>query len=269
MTRRDPDRTGGARLALTFLRIGVMNEVQYRANFFIQLVQSLLTIATGLTALALVFSHTNELGGWTRPQLLAVMGVFTMVGGMIRSVIQPNMQRVVEDVREGRLDFALTKPADAQVLVSVRDVRLWQLTDLLVGLVVLVVALVQIGDTVRWRALVSFIGVLAVGLVSIYCFWLMLASASFWLIRMNEVQELFDGVYRAGQYPVGIYPGWLKYGLTFLVPLAFAVTVPSEAVTGRLTWQAVAVAIGSAVVLLGISRWFWLRGLRRYGGASS
>lgn len=269
MTRRDPDRTGGARLALTFLRIGVMNEVQYRANFFIQLVQSLLTIATGLTALALVFSHTNELGGWTRPQLLAVMGVFTMVGGMIRSVIQPNMQRVVEDVREGRLDFALTKPADAQVLVSVRDVRLWQLTDLLVGLVVLVVALVQIGDAVRWRALVSFVGVLAVGLVSIYCFWLMLASASFWLIRMNEVQELFDGVYRAGQYPVGIYPGWLKYGLTFLVPLAFAVTVPSEAVTGRLTWQAVAVAIGSAVVLLVFSRWLWLRGLRRYGGASS
>ena len=269
MTRRDPERTGGVRLALTFLRVGVMNEVQYRANFFIQLVQSLLTIATGLTTLALVFSHTSELGGWTRPQLLAVMGVFTMVGGMIRSVIQPNMQRVVEDVREGRLDFALTKPADAQVLVSVRDVRLWQLTDLLVGFVVLVVALVQIGDTVSWRSFASFVGVLAVGLISIYCFWLMLASASFWLIRMNEVQELFDGVYRAGQYPVGIYPGWLKYGLTFLVPLAFAVTVPSEAVTGRLTWQAVAVAIGSAVVLLGISRWFWLRGLRRYGGASS
>ena len=64
MSRRDPDRTGSARLALTFLRIGVMNEAQYRANFFIQLVQSLLTIATGLTALALVFSHTAELGGW-------------------------------------------------------------------------------------------------------------------------------------------------------------------------------------------------------------
>ena len=269
MTRRDPERTGGVRLALTFLRIGVMNEVQYRANFFIQLVQSLLTIATGLTALALVFSHTDELGGWSRPQLLAVMGVFTMVGGVIRSVIQPNMQRVVEDVREGRLDFALTKPADAQVLVSVRDVRLWQLTDVIVGLVVLVVALVQIGDAVSWRSMLAFIGVLAVGLVSIYSFWLMLASASFWLVRMNEVQELFEGIYRAGQYPVGIYPGWLKYGLTFLVPLAFAITVPSEAVTGRLTWQAVAVAAGSAVVLLVVSRWFWGRGLRRYGSASS
>jgi ABC-2 type transport system permease protein len=269
VSRRDRDRSSATRLALTFLRVGVMNEVQYRANFFIQVVQSVMTIATGLTALALVFSHTDQLGGWTRPQLLAVMGVFTMVGGMIRSVIQPNMQRVVEDVREGRLDFALTKPADAQVLVSVRDVRLWQLTDVLVGGVVLVVALVQIGNSVSWRTFASFAGLLLVGLVSIYCFWLMLASASFWLVRMNEVQELFDGVYRAGQYPVGIYPGWLRYGLTFLVPLAFAITVPSEAVTGRLAWQAVIIAVGSAVTLIALSRWLWRRGLRRYDGASA
>ena len=269
MSRRDDQRTGAVRLAVTFLRVGMMNEVQYRINFFVQLVQSLLTIATGLTALALVFSHTDELGGWSKPQLLAVMGVFTMVGGLIRTVIQPNMQRVVEDVREGRLDFALTKPADAQVLVSVRDVRFWQLTDVIVGLVVLIVALVQIGDTVSVRDLAVFVGVLLVGLVTIYCFWLMLASASFWLIRMNEVQELFDGIYRAGQYPVGIYPGWLKYGLTFLVPLAFAITVPSEAVTGRLTWQAVAVAGATTVGMIVFSRWFWRRGLRRYDGASA
>lgn len=266
---RDSERTGAVRLAATFLRIGVMNEVQYRVNFFIQLLQSLMTIATGLTALALVFSHTDELGGWSRPQLLAVMGVFTMVGGLIRSVIQPNMQRTVEDVREGRLDFALTKPADAQVLISVRDVRFWQLTDVLVGLVVLIVALVQIGDSVSIADVAMFVGLILIGLVTIYSFWLMLASASFWLIRMHEVQDLFDGIYRAGQYPVGIYPGWLKYGLTFLVPLAFAITVPSEAVTGRLTWQAIAVAGATTIGMVVFSRWFWRRGLRRYDGASA
>jgi ABC-type uncharacterized transport system permease subunit len=31
----------------------------------------------------------------------------------------------------------------------------------------------------------------------------------------------------------------------------------------------VAVAIASAVVLTAFSRWFWQRGLRRYGGASA
>ncbi|MGD9700911.1 MAG: ABC transporter permease [Acidimicrobiia bacterium] len=269
MTRRDPHRAGAARLTVTFLRIGVMNEVQYRVNFIIQLIQSLLTLGTGLVVLSLVFSRTSELGGWTRPQLLAVMGIFTLVGGVIRSVIQPNMQRVVDDVREGKLDFALTKPADAQVLVSVRDIRLWQLTDVLVGAVVLVIALVQLRDTVTVGQLAAFFGTLVIGLITIYCFWLLLASASFWLVRMTEAQELFDGIYRAGQYPVGIYPGWLRYGLTVIVPLAFAITVPSEAVTGRLGAGTVAVALAATVVLIVVSRWCWQRGIRRYGGASA
>lgn len=262
-------RGGRVRLAGTFLRVGVMNELQYRINFFLQLLQSLLTVGTGLVILAVVFSKTDELGGWDRPQLLAVMGIFTLVGGIIRTFIQPNMQRVVDDVRQGKLDHALTKPADAQLLVSIREVRFWQLTDVLVGLVVLIVAVVQMRSTTQWHDLVAFVALLLSGLVSIYCFWLMLASASFWLVRINEVQELFDGVFKAGQYPVGIYPGWLRYGLTFIIPLAFAITVPSEAVTGRLAWQSVAVMVGFTIVLLAVSRWCWKRGLRRYGGASA
>ncbi len=265
----DELRGGRVRLAATFFRVGVMNEMQYRVNFFLQLVQSLLTVGTGLIVLAVVFSKTNELGGWSRPQLLAVMGVFTLVGGIIRTFIQPNMERVVNDVREGKLDFALIKPADAQLLVSIRDVRFWQLTDVLVGLAVLTVALVQLRSTMQWQHVAAFIALLLSGLVSIYCFWLMLASASFWLVRINEVQELFDGLFRAGQYPVGIYPGWLRYGLTFIIPLAFAITVPSEAITGRLAWQPVIVMIAFTAVLLVVSRWFWSRGLRRYGGASA
>jgi len=30
--------------------------------------------------------------------------------------------------------------------------------------------------------------------------------------------NLFQGVYAAGRWPVGIYPDWLRVGLTFLVP---------------------------------------------------
>ena len=37
------------------------------------------------------------------------------------------------DVRQGTLDFILTKPEDAQVLVSVREFRIWQSVDVVVG----------------------------------------------------------------------------------------------------------------------------------------
>lgn len=270
MTGEPVRRTSSARLAWSFFRIGAMNELQYRANFFLQLLQSMLTLGTGLVALAIVFGRTTELAGWSRPQLLAVMGVFTMMGGVIRTVVQPAMERVVEDVQRGTLDYALTKPADAQTLVSVREVRIWQAVDIVAGFVVLIVALVQLDDgSNAWRRGLTFALLLAVGAWCIYCFWLMLAACVFWLIRVEEVQELFGGLYRSGQYPVGVYPPWMRYGLTFLVPIGFAVTVPAEAVTDRLTLGTALGALAVGVAIGALSRWVWTRGLRRYGGASA
>lgn len=270
MPTPSPRRANGARLAGSFLRVSAMNEMQYRANFLLQLLQSMLTLGAGLVGLAVVFGRTSNLAGWSRPQLLAVMGVFTMVGGIIRTFVQPNMQRLVEDIQRGTLDYALTKPVDAQTLVSVRQVSIWQGVDIVAGMIVLIVALVQMDDgSDPIRRTLSFIGLLLLGSWCIYCFWLMLAASAFWLTRVDEMQELFQGLYRSGQYPVGIYPPWMRYGLTFLIPIGFAVTVPSEAVTGRLTGGTVVVAVAVAVFLGVVSRWLWAQGLRRYGGASA
>jgi ABC-2 type transport system permease protein len=117
----------GLRLAYNYLRIGIMNEFQYRANLYIQILQTFIALGTGLIGLNLVFSQTSDLGGWDKTELLAVMGVFITMGGIIRAAIQPNMERLMEDIRDGLLDFALTKPADAQILISVREFRIWQL----------------------------------------------------------------------------------------------------------------------------------------------
>jgi ABC-2 type transport system permease protein len=257
------------RLAAVFFRIGILNELQYRVNFFLQLLQSLIALATGLVGLSLVFTHTEELAGWSRPELLAVMGVHILMGGFIQALIQPNMEQLMADVREGTLDYALTKPADAQALISVRQIRLWQFVDVIIGLVVLGIAIAQLrGQLGLWHAL-GFIAALLCGGVMVYTFWLMLTSTAFWVVRVDEMVNLFQGLYAAGRWPVGVYPGWLRTGLTFLVPVAFAVTVPAEALTGRLTVATLLGAAGLALALLLLSRFVWRRGLRRYSGASA
>ena len=256
-------------LALNYLRIGILNELQYRVNFFVQMGQSLVSLATGLIGLWLVFSHTSELNGWTRPELLAVMGIHILMGGVIQSSIQPNMGRLMEEIQMGTLDFALTKPADAQVLVSVREFRLWQLTDVLVGLVVLFVAVYQYQGAVGvWQSL-AFMAALAMGAVLVYCFWLMLTTTAFWIVRVDEMVNLFQGLYAAGRYPVGIYPRWLRTGLTFLVPVAFAVTVPAEALTARLTPLTLLGTLGLTILFMLLARLVWRLGVRNYSGASA
>jgi ABC-2 type transport system permease protein len=246
-----------------------MNELQYRVNFFIQLFESLVSLGIGLVGLALVFSHTPTLDGWSLPQLLAVLGVYTLMGGLIKATIQPNMQRLLDEIQQGTLDYALTKPADSQVIVSVREVRIWETVDFLVGAVVLMIAVVQLHNSIGVLPALLFAGLLVLGGLMIYCFWLIITTGAFWLVRMDNVLELFQGVYQAGRWPVNIYPEWLQIGLTFLVPIAFAVTIPADALTGRLTWQLVAGAAALTLGLLVFARWFWWFGLRHYSGASA
>src|SRR5215470_606593 len=136
------------RVSWLYLKLGVLNELQYRVNFFVSLLQMAIALVTGLVVLALVYSHTAELNGWTQPELLCVFGIQILMGGVIRSTIQPNMTRLIEEVRNGKLDFTLTKPEDSQVLVSVREVRIWQVVDIVSGGIVLGVGLSRIATDV-------------------------------------------------------------------------------------------------------------------------
>ena len=80
---------------------------------------------------------------------------------------------------------------------------------------------------------------------------------------------IFTSLFQAGRYPVGLYPTWLRAILTFIVPVAFATTVPTEALAGRLSLGTLLTALGVAVMLLVVSAAFWRFGLRHYTGASA
>jgi len=257
------------KLLWTFIRLGVLNEMQYRANFFVAIVQSLLSVAVSIAVLALVYSHTNELNGWTESQLLIVLGVQILLGGVIHASVQPNMERLTQEVQDGKLDFALTKPADSQLIISMRELQLWQLVDVVSGAIVIGVGVSRLQTAVGFPDALAFLALLLIGASLLYCFWLFLATGSFWVINMWFLSDLFEGVYQVGRWPIGVYPGWLRYSMTYLVPIGFAVTVPAQAMTHRLHWTTVLVAVVFAAAVFVVTRRFWRFGLRRYSGASA
>jgi ABC-2 type transport system permease protein len=151
----------------------------------------------------------------------------------------------------------------------VREIRIWQAVDVLVGSVVLGIAIAQLGGSLGLVEAAAFVVSLVLGGLMIYSFWLVVTTVAFWIVRIDEIAELFEGLYQSGRWPVTIYPGWLRISLTFLVPIAFAVTVPAQALTGRLTPDTFLIAVAFAVVALVASRAFFRYGLRHYSGASA
>jgi ABC-2 type transport system permease protein len=257
------------RLLMAFFWVNIMGEAAYRVNFFFQLFQSFLSLAVALAGIGVIFSYTDALGGWGPGEILALVGVYILVGGIIGLVIQPGMEDLIQSVRDGTLDFTLTKPEDAQLMISIGRINIWGVIDVGLGLAVLVTALVRLGEKAGgWQA-GEFILMLTSGGIIIYSFFLILATLSFWFVRVENILVIFQSMYEAGRWPVSLYPGWLRYGLTFVVPVAFATTVPIEALTGRLNWQTLLIAIALALFLVIVSRLFWRLGLRHYSGTSA
>jgi ABC-2 type transport system permease protein len=152
---------------------------------------------------------------------------------------------------------------------SLRAVRFWQAVDIGVGAVVVGVGTAGMEPGPGPVAVLAFLAGLGLGAVIVYSFLMILATSAFWFVRVDSFVESFDGIYQAARWPVGIYPGWLRTGLTVVVPVGFAVTVPAQALTDQLGWGTLAGAAVPAVALSVVARLAWRLGLRQYSGASS
>jgi len=202
-------------------------------------------------------------------ELLALLGIYFLMSGVISTFVQPSMERFLLDIRRGTLDFVLTKPRDSQLLVSIRRISIWSLMDVAMGAAVLVFALVRLQRGITLPQVLSFLVVMVAGAVIVYSFWLLLATTAFWFVNVENILTVFQSMYQAGRWPVSIYPGALRVLLTFLIPVAFAVTVPAEAIVGRLNWTTLVTSLALAAAIFTAARAFWRYGVRSYSGASA
>jgi ABC-2 type transport system permease protein len=254
----------------TFFRLGLLNIMQYRTDFFISLLNVLISIGTQLLGLQVIFGQTEDLRGWTHDDLLVLVGIHLLVSGLLRIVIQPSMQALMEGIRLGTFDFVLTKPVDAQLFSSVQKVAPQSTTDMLFGIGVIVFGMTRLDANLTPGILALFFVMLLAGVVIIYSFMLILSTLAFWFVRLDNVLVIFQTMFgNAGSWPITIYPAWLRTTLTFFVPVAFAVTIPAESLTGRLDTTTILLTLGLATLFMVAARMFWRYALRHYTGASA
>ncbi|HCQ03857.1 MAG TPA: ABC transporter permease, partial [Candidatus Latescibacteria bacterium] len=184
----------------------MLNELAYRANFWVQTFESLINAIMVLGAVGVVFSQTNTLGDWMVWELTALCGVYFIMLGGINMILSPSLSQFIDDVRQGTLDFTLTKPEDAQLLVSISRVQMWKLLDVMLGIGVVGYAVRQLGDQISWTDASLFGVSLLLGGIIVYSFWIMLATLAFWFIRVENIFFIFWSMYNAGRWPVTIYP---------------------------------------------------------------
>ena len=257
------------RLMAVFFKTSVQTDMEYRADFFTRILASLLGLLTTLGGLTVVFTYTSNIKGWKLADMVVLLSVYYLMDGIIEMFIGPNMRQVMEQVRQGTLDFVLLKPVNAQFLATTRQVNIWRMANVFIGAGLSVYSVSRLSLSIGPTQAVAFALTLAASVGIVYAFWLFLVTLTFWVVRIDNLEQIVAQAFEAGRYPIDIYPNWLRGGLTYVVPVVFMITVPAQALAGRMHgFQAVtALAVSAAAVVL--SSLFWKFGLKNYTGASA
>lgn len=257
------------RLLSVFYKNSVLKELEYRVNFIANVFMSVFWFVWAIVGVSVFFLHRDKMGDWTFPEVLMVVALFTLFNGIMESLFRPNVGAVIEQIRDGTFDFVLTKPVNSQFIASLRNVIVWRLVDVAIGIVLIAYALGQLQVMPALWQIGFFVVMILSGAVITYSLWLIMVSFAFWFVKIDNITELFYAFYEAGRYPVTIYRGVVRALLTFVIPIAFVTTFPASALLGRIDQTTTLIGFAFAIGLFVASNRFWNFAVTHYSSASS
>lgn len=259
------------RLLRSFIHVSIQEEMAYRANFFISVLNSLLSLGTGILAIVVLFSQVSAIHGWTFPATLALLGTYLILSALRAVVIGTSFDRLAgldSEIWTGRFDFTLLRPVPVQFLASFRYWKVLPALDLFLGAGVVCIAIVQVHQTLTlWQAATFFVA-LCTSIMLLYALLLIFVSLVFWSAGFLFTW-VFDGLFQMARYPLGLYPGWTQLILTWIIPIGVMTTVPAQALTGTISAMALLGFFLFALALVVGALLLFKFGLRRYASASS
>lgn len=261
------------RLFAAFARFGLANEMAFRGNFLVKLLVEVLWLGVLLIFYWKVFENTASIAGWDRSEYFFFVGCHYTLAGVIETFFLSNCTEFAQLVRSGDLDSYLLQPIDEQFLVSCRWIDWSTLPNILQGSAIMVIALFIRGWTFDPLRLLLFVVLFACGCALAYSFLLMLSCTAVWLVRNQNLMEMWWLFTTLMRYPRAIYEGpWAKpFGLffTFVVPVLVVVNVPADTLVHALDPFFIVWTLFAAGMMLVVSRRFFRRALRSYRSASS
>jgi ABC-2 type transport system permease protein len=201
-------------------------QLQYRTSFVLDTCASFFITFIDFAAVVVLFSHFPAMEGWSLYEVALLYGI-SGIGMAIADMFVGHIEDINLDIRSGRFDVVLLRPAGTLIQVISSDFAIRRLGRISQAAAVLVYALVR--ADIAWDVgRVLMLPVAVVCAMVIFASTFVLGSClSFWTVNSAEAANAFTygGNYMTS-YPLDIYGPWLRRIFAFVVPLAFVTYFP-------------------------------------------
>ncbi len=250
-------------LALLVLK----RRLQYRGDLFLQALDEILRGLVAWAMLEVYTSKTPDLAGWTRPELLFVLG-FSLVPIALFHTFCGNLYQLSNTyLIGGAFDRVLLRPYPSFLQVCLDRIAVEDLGGVFLGTALMITAASQIPGFAQdpWILLLLPVMLLSAFGVVVAVF-MAFAATGFWFEdRVGMVPPVYN-LMEFGRWPTSIYPGFMRLLITCLIPFSFVGFFPASLFTGRdpVDWFPALLTPLVAVIALTIAALLWRAGVRRY-----
>ena len=256
-----------ARLFAAGFSMSLRRTLTYRTNLLFDIALAVAGLLSSLGTVLLVFTRTDHLAGWTRPETFVLVGTYQLLTGVKAAFLDPNLAWFPSrGIREGTLDTYLLQPAPSLFLASLATAAPLALVQAVLGLGV--VGLGAYGHPPSPLGVAAWLLLVLAGAAVTWALGVLLACLAFWAPRLN-LGVLHGAAWEFGRYPVDIYSRWLRRLLTFAFPVAAITTWPTRTLIHGPDLSIMLTAVVLAAGFTAGTTLLWRLGMRRYTGATS
>lgn len=256
------------KLFAILMKTSFIADLEYRVNFSMRIFNDIVWYCMQIMAFEVLFNYTPLIGDWDRMQMRVFLGVLFVTDCLYMILIQENSDRFADKVRKGDLDFLLTKPVNAQFLVSFQKVATASFMNLLMAIIFLLYALSQL-EGFNWFRLLWFVMIIPTSFIIIYTSRFFFSCLNLIFVRSDSVQFLWYNCYKMGMRPDSIYFPMVKLFLLTVFPMAFVASVPARMILNPPNPYLIAWSLVIGPLFLYLSHRFWNFCLKYYSSASS
>jgi ABC-2 type transport system permease protein len=253
---------------LAAFRSALQAKLEYRADFVVGMVTSVLLQLAALSFLLVVFQNAPSLAGWRGPEVVFLFGMTAICLGCSELFFN-HIWMLPQYIVSGDLDRLLMYPVHSLLFFLVTRPELHAFGNLLTGASLVVGSLLALHAPWYFWLLVPLW--CACGSLIYTSLLVVFGSLSFKLLGpYSHYLMVPHNLLQATRYPLAIYPGWLFYLLLIAMPFGSIHFLPASFLFGKApgAWRLFAPPLAAAVCMAQ-AQWFWNWGLRRYESTGS
>ena len=226
----------------------VINEMEYRMNFFMRALIELSYLILGVVMFEVIYSNVTLIKGWSKNEMLLLVLMTNFLDSVITFLFNAGLSEIPQMINNGTLDFVMIKPVNKRFYLTFRKFELSQVINIAINLIfsAYIIRKMQIDFSIG--KILVFLLLLILSVIIMYNIYFFVMILSFWTVKIDIGITLFYQLFNVGNKPADIFSNVLKLVFTYVFPIFIAFNYPVKFLVNQLSGRQVAVSAIVAVV---------------------